>query len=133
MRELAERVARGRKAIALAKLRGLDTSEWELRLKELFDAAGRKPAFEEGLEPLMLWEWRRVSLPEWRRILQESIGSGNTRREEYARWGRNAESRALAIILRQLRQHQSLVKAIVAYSDPRPAMTALSIGRRDFS
>ena len=86
MRELAERVARGRKAIALAKLRGLDTSEWELRLKELFDEAGRKPAFEEGLEPLMLWEWRRVSLPEWRRILQESIGSGNTRREEYARW-----------------------------------------------
>jgi hypothetical protein len=34
------------------------------------------------------------------------------------RLGRNSESRALAIILRQLRQHQSLVKAIVVYSDP---------------
>jgi hypothetical protein len=33
--------------------------------------------------------------------------------------GRNSESRSLAIILRQLRQHQSLVKAVVAYSDPR--------------
>jgi hypothetical protein len=32
--------------------------------------------------------------------------------------GRNSESRSLAIILRQLRQHQSLVKAVVAYSDP---------------
>ena len=56
MRDLAERVARGRKAITLAKERGLDTSEWELRLKELFEEAGRKPTFEEGLEPLMLWE-----------------------------------------------------------------------------
>jgi hypothetical protein len=34
------------------------------------------------------------------------------------RLGRNAESRALAIILRQLRQHQAMIKAIVAYSDP---------------
>jgi hypothetical protein len=86
MRELAERVARGRKAIALAKSRGLDTSEWELCLKELFDEAGRKPTFEEGLEPLMLWEWRRISIPEWRRILRESIDKGDHQREEYARW-----------------------------------------------
>jgi hypothetical protein len=63
-RTLADNVARGRKAIALAKSRGLDTSEWERCLKELFEEAGRKPGFEEGLEPLMLWEWRRVSLPE---------------------------------------------------------------------
>jgi hypothetical protein len=34
------------------------------------------------------------------------------------RLGRNCESRSLAVILRQLRQHQSLVKAVVAYSDP---------------
>jgi hypothetical protein len=34
------------------------------------------------------------------------------------RLGRNCESRSLAIILRQLRQHQSLVKAVGAYSDP---------------
>jgi hypothetical protein len=86
MRELAERVARGRRAIALAKGRGMDTTEWELRLKELFKEAGRRPAFEEGLEPLMLWEWRRVSIPEWRRILRESIGQEDTRREQYARW-----------------------------------------------
>jgi hypothetical protein len=86
MRELAERVARGRKAIALAKERGMDTTEWEQKLKQLFDEAGCKPAFEEGLEPLMLWEWRRVSIPEWRRILWESIDKGGSRREEYARW-----------------------------------------------
>jgi hypothetical protein len=53
--ELAERVARGRKAIALAKEWGMDTGEWERCLKELFEKAGRKPAMEEGLEPLMLW------------------------------------------------------------------------------
>jgi hypothetical protein len=34
------------------------------------------------------------------------------------RLGRNSESRSLAIILRQLRRHQSSVKAVVAYSDP---------------
>jgi hypothetical protein len=85
-RTLAENIARGRRAITLARSRGLDTSEWERRLKELFEEAGRKPEFEEGLEPLMLWEWRRVSIPEWQRILQESIDCGDSRREEYARW-----------------------------------------------
>jgi len=34
----------------------------------------------------LLEEWRRTSIPGWRRILQESIESNNTRREEYARW-----------------------------------------------
>lgn len=86
MKELAERVARGRRAIALAKRKGLDTADWELRLKELFEEAGRKPTFEKGLEPLMLWEWRRVSIPEWRRILEESINCRDLRREDYARW-----------------------------------------------
>ena len=86
MRELAERVARGRKAIALARQRGLDTSKWQLRLKELFEAAGRHPGSEEGLEPWMLWEWRRVSIPEWRLFLQECIDEGNQKREQYARW-----------------------------------------------
>jgi hypothetical protein len=86
MRELAERVARGRMAIALAKLRGLDTSEWERRLKELFDEAGKEPPPEARLEPWMLWEWRRVSIPEWRRILRVSVHSGDSRRQEYARW-----------------------------------------------
>ena len=46
----------------------------------------RFPTSEEGLNPWMLWEWRRVSIPEWRRILQESIDKEDTRREEYARW-----------------------------------------------
>ena len=34
------------------------------------------------------------------------------------RLGRNAESRVLGIVLRLVRRHQSLVKAVVAYSDP---------------
>lgn len=34
----------------------------------------------------MLEEWYRLSLPEWRSILQESIDSNNANREEYARW-----------------------------------------------
>ena len=33
-----------------------------------------------------LEEWRRTSLPSWRRILKESIESSNKHREEYARW-----------------------------------------------
>jgi hypothetical protein len=86
MREIAERITRGRKAIALAKRQGVDTSEWECRLKELLAEAGREPAVEEGLEPWMLWEWRRVSMPEWRRILQESIDKADKQGEEYARW-----------------------------------------------
>ena len=34
----------------------------------------------------VLEEWRRVSIPDWRNILIESIKSHNTSREEYARW-----------------------------------------------
>ena len=86
MRELAERVRRGRQAIALAKQRGLDTSQWEQHLAGLLAEAEREPVLEEGLEPWMLWEWRRTSIPEWRRILQESIEQGDARRAEYARW-----------------------------------------------
>ena len=86
MRELAERIQRGRKAIALARQLGLDTSEWNARLNELFTEAGRQPASKEDLEPWMLWEWRRVSIPEWQRTLEESIDKGDVRREEYARW-----------------------------------------------
>lgn len=33
-----------------------------------------------------LEEWRRVSIPEWRQVLQKSITARNTSREEYARW-----------------------------------------------
>jgi hypothetical protein len=86
MRELAERVQRGRRAINLARRRGLDTSEWERRLEELFAEAGQEPPLEAGVEPWMLWEWRRASIPEWQRILQESIEKQDSRREGYARW-----------------------------------------------
>jgi len=85
-RTLAEKIVRGRRAVALAKRRGLNTSEWECCLKELLDHAGHEPPLEDGVEPWMLWEWRRNSIPEWRRILQGSIGLGEHRREEYARW-----------------------------------------------
>ena len=85
-RTLADAIGRGRKAIGLARRKGMDTSEWESRLKELFEEAGREPSCEEGLEPWMLWEWRRASIPEWQRILQESTDKGDRKREEYARW-----------------------------------------------
>jgi hypothetical protein len=84
--ELAERVVRGRKAITLARRQGLDTSQWERHQLELLARAGHEPAVEEGVEPWMLWEWRRISLPQWQHILQESIDQGNIPRQEYARW-----------------------------------------------
>jgi hypothetical protein len=47
----------------------------------------------EGLPPTevppadpLLEKWRRVSIPQWQRILQESVHQGDSRREEYARW-----------------------------------------------
>jgi hypothetical protein len=47
----------------------------------------------EGLpaEPMpkadpLLEEWRRISIPEWRHILQDTIDTGDNRREAYARW-----------------------------------------------
>ena len=41
---------------------------------------------KEQAECWLLEEWRRISLPEWRQILEESIKARNTKREEYARW-----------------------------------------------
>jgi hypothetical protein len=46
----------------------------------------RLPANEIPATDPLLEEWRRVSIPEWRGILQESVQQGNSRREEYARW-----------------------------------------------
>ncbi len=83
---LAENIIWGRRAVALARQRGQDTSDWERLLSELLDEAGREPSDEEGLETWMLWEWRRVSIPEWRRILQISLDQDDSRREAYARW-----------------------------------------------
>ena len=86
LRLLAERIQRGRQAIALARQRGVDTSKWEHHLVGLLQSAGREPTKDEGLEPWMLWEWRRISIPEWQDILKHSAANGNERREEYARW-----------------------------------------------
>ena len=70
----------------LARQQGMDTSQWERYLEELLTRAGYEPAVEEGVEPWMLWEWRRVSIPEWQRILKQSLELGNIQSEEYARW-----------------------------------------------
>ena len=86
MRDLAERIGRGREAVRIANQRGLDTSEWKRRLEELFATAGCEPEVEEGIEPWILWEWRRASIPVWRTILEESVFKGDSNREEYARW-----------------------------------------------
>ena len=84
--ELADRVWRGRRAIALAKNQGVDTTDWEEHLDVLLSEAGKKPSLEEGFEPWALWEWRRVSIPKWQGILDESIHNTDRQREEYARW-----------------------------------------------
>ncbi len=34
----------------------------------------------------ILEEWRRISIPDWRRILHESIDKGDHERADYARW-----------------------------------------------
>ena len=84
--ELAERVHRGRRAISLAGQRGLGTTAWECYLAELLVEAGREPSEDAGFEPWLLWEGRRVSIPEWRNILQECLSKGEKRRGEYAKW-----------------------------------------------
>ena len=84
--DLAERVRRGRQAIVLAEVRGLETAEWRHYLQELLDTAGLKPGAAEGFEPWALWEWRRVSIPEWRGILATSVEQCDRKREDYARW-----------------------------------------------
>lgn len=83
---LAERIGRGRRAIQLARRSGRDTSDWEHYLTNLFDTAGMEPTRDDGFEPWALWEWRRVSLPQWQQILKESIADGDKHREEYAKW-----------------------------------------------
>ena len=84
--DLAERIHRGRKAVVLARQKKIDTTQWERRLRELLEEAGREPVADKGRQPWMLWEWRRLSIPEWRRILGESIEDEDRKREEYARW-----------------------------------------------
>jgi hypothetical protein len=43
-------------------------------------------AKRDTLIPWMLEEWRRISIPEWRKILVESIKAKDLKREKYARW-----------------------------------------------
>lgn len=43
MKDLAERVYRGRQGIAFARQQGLDTAGWERRLITLIEKAGREP------------------------------------------------------------------------------------------
>ena len=83
---LTERIIKGRRAIKLARVRGIDTAAWERHLECLLNSAEVEPEVTEGRQPWMLWEWRRVSTPEWRRVLIQSINDGDTKREEYARW-----------------------------------------------
>ena len=52
---------------------------------EVLDYIRREAPASES-EPWMLREWRRVSIPDWQRILLESIAEGDRRREGYARW-----------------------------------------------
>lgn len=59
----------------------------ELRLHkaEVLDYLRQKAPVSE-FEPWVLAEWRRVSRPQWRNVLRESIAKGDKEREEYARW-----------------------------------------------
>jgi hypothetical protein len=41
---------------------------------------------KDSSSPWLLEEWRRISIPDWRRILKESIETENISRENYARW-----------------------------------------------
>jgi hypothetical protein len=83
---LAERVRRGKVAISMARQRGIDTSEWERHLRELEKQPGVDLVEVAGFEPWVLREWRRVSIPSWRRILNETILQSDAAREAYARW-----------------------------------------------
>ncbi len=83
---LTERIRRGRRAIQLAKLKGFDTSVWEDHLATLMEAASGRTDLDEAFEPWVLWEWRRVSIPDWRMRLRESMDRGDMGGEGYARW-----------------------------------------------
>ncbi len=82
--ELAERIHRGRQAIAMARMRKKDTSYWERHLADMVADAGRQGS--NTLNPWILWEWRRSSIPKWQDALNEAIRNGDKAREDYARW-----------------------------------------------
>ena len=83
---LAERIRRGQRAIQLARLKGINTSDWEDHLATLMEVAGRLPDFDEVSEPWVLREWRRISIPDWQKMLRESMDREDMSGEAYARW-----------------------------------------------
>lgn len=67
----------------------LESCQKSIPLKEKQPVSEVRNSNETGKEsiiPWMLEEWRRISIPDWHRILEESINSGDKKREEYARW-----------------------------------------------
>jgi len=86
MRTLEARIRRGKTAIREARRRGLNTAAWELHLLQLWETALATAQSSSEFEPWVLWEWRRVSIPEWRRILDDASEKGDSRRQDYANW-----------------------------------------------
>jgi hypothetical protein len=50
------------------------------------DVSEPEPGVLEGLAARIRWQWRGVSIPQWRGILVESQERGDDRRQQYARW-----------------------------------------------
>jgi len=59
---------------------------YELRQSKKEIMAVLKKNHRQEADNWILEEWRKTSLPQWRRILKESIENKTKRREEYARW-----------------------------------------------
>ena len=55
------------------------------RRTEITSHLGLQPE-QQDFMPWVLQEWRRVSIHDWRRILQECVGTGDGPRADYARW-----------------------------------------------
>jgi hypothetical protein len=55
-------------------------------LRQLWETALETTQNSNEFEPWVLWEWRRVSILEWRRILNDASELGDSRRQDYASW-----------------------------------------------
>ncbi|MDD5702443.1 MAG: hypothetical protein PHU23_10390 [Dehalococcoidales bacterium] len=51
-------------------------------------AVDSQPLTDVGSEPVadLMERWRQLAIPNWRRVLEESLQEGNERRANYARW-----------------------------------------------
>jgi hypothetical protein len=58
------------------------------KLSGEIQAADIKPLTDarSGLAVDLMERWRQLAIPNWRRVLDESLQEGNTRRANYARW-----------------------------------------------